>query len=62
MIFIGVKEHEFFIVLIELWLIENVVLVPGVYQSDSYIYIYIYIFHFIFFPVRVYYKILNKVP
>ena len=42
MIFIGVKEHEFFIVLIEVWLIENVVLVPGVYQSDSYIYIYIY--------------------
>ena len=46
MIFIGVKEHEFFIVLIEVWLIENVVLVPGVYQSDSYIYIYIHIpFH-----------------
>ena len=42
MIFIGVKEHEFFIVLIEVWLIENVVLVPGVYQSDSYIYIYTY--------------------
>ena len=43
MIFIGVKELKLFIVLVEVWLIENVVLVPGVYQSDSYIYIYIYI-------------------
>ena len=37
-------------------LIRNVVLVPGVQQSDSYIYIYI------FFSIMVYYRILNITP
>ena len=38
-------------------------LIPAVVQqSDSVIRIYIYILFFIFFPVMIYYRILNIVP
>ena len=50
----------FLFLLIELWLIYNVVLDSGVQQSDSVIFIYIFFFRF--FSIIGYYKILNIVP
>ena len=47
---------------IKVQLINDVVLVSGVQQSDSVIYIYIYIFFFRFFSLIGYYKILTIVP
>ena len=44
---------------IEVQLIYNVVLVPGVQQSDSVIYTILF---FIFFYMMIYYRILNIVP
>ena len=51
-------------VLLEIYLIYNVVLVSGVQQTDSdkLKYIEEYIFFFRIFPIIGYYKILNIVP